>query len=311
MSDTSPLSAVRLLSHCPLCECGLSRVIKTERNVFPKGVHPEVFVFTGTWTTLVKCSDCSFAYVQEIPTSPTFFRNRYDNSWFDPEHEVASFRKTQILEELFEALKKIGITGGKLLDVGSFAGKLLYFSKQQGFEPEGIEINPKLAKFCQDRLGFKVYSGEFQSATLPSDHYEVITIIDVLEHLVGPKEVFRTMQRALAPGGVIYIKVPNYPMQIFKQDVANLIGVSDIGMCANFAHINHFNVRSMRRLFEDHGLELVRVQIARSEHWGSDKRFWRLRNLVRDLAWKASSLIHSLGGPCLGLNVIYIGKKAS
>ncbi len=302
-------AGVRLINNCPLCSSKNTKSIRTERNTFPEGVHPEVRVFDNTWSHLVECRSCSFAFIEEIPSSPTFFSNRYDNTWFDPEHEVASFRKTEILNTLFNSLKHHGVVKGRLLDVGSFAGKLLHFSKLQGFEPEGVEINPKLAKFCNEKLGFKVYSGQFQDVTLPENHFNVITIIDVLEHLVGPREVVMNMQKSLVPGGLIYIKVPHYPMQIVKQNIANIIGASSVGMCANFAHINHFTVESMRKLFVANGMELVEVQVAKSEHWRPDASFWKLRNLFRDFIWKATSLIYKMGGPCLGLNLIFIGRK--
>lgn len=309
MSLYDKKSIVQLLTECPLCGCKLTKAIRSERNIFPKHVHVEVYEFTNTWSHLIKCMTCEFAFVQEIPISPTFFKNRYDNEWFDPEEEVRSFRKNTILDDLFFNLNKFNTPKGKLLDVGSFAGKLLFFAKEQGYDPEGIEVNPKLAKFSHDKLGFKVYSGEIMDVKLPETYFLVVTIIDVLEHLVNPKKVLQNIERSLVKDGILYIKVPNYPMQIIKQNIANFFGISKAGMCENYGHINHFNVKSMKIILNHLGFILEEVQIAKSEQWRSDKSFWRIRNLIRLMFWKITTIAFKIGGPCLGLNLVFIARK--
>jgi len=303
------LAQVRLLSQCPLCYGHRTKSIRAEKNSFPPNLHPEVMIFNSTWSHLIRCLDCSFAFVQEIPTSPTFFLNRYDNSWFNPEEEVKSFRKTSIFKEVFDILKKQGATAGKFLDVGSFAGKLLYCAREEGYEPEGIEINPKLANFTREKLNFKVYCSEFQSAVLPENYYDVITIIDVLEHLTGPKEVLANLLTSLKKGGILYIKVPHYPMQILKQDIARVLRISDAGVFSNFGHINHFNIKSMRKVLNEIGFSLVQVEIARPEKWSKGRSLWRLRNLIRDVIWMTSSFLYRCTGTCAGLNLIFVAKK--
>jgi len=300
---------VRLLKRCPICESKRTRPIRTEKNVFFEGIHPDVGVFTDTWSQLLKCLDCGFAFTKEIPVSPTFFVNRYDNSWYDPEHEVGSSRKSEILEDIFQLIKKNGKSSGALLDVGSFAGKLMTVAKEKGYPPEGIEINPKLANYSREKLGFTVYCGEFQKIEVPSNHYEVVTIIDVLEHLVDPKVVLVNLSKSMKEGALLVIKVPYYPMQILKQSIANFLRISDAGMFTNFAHINHFSVRSMKKALDLVGLDLVEVQMARSEEWGSDKSLYWFRNFLRFGFWHFSRLVYSLTGILIAFNANYIAKK--
>ena len=183
---------VKLLSNCPLCNSNNSFPIKHERNFFPDNAHDECRSFNSTWVTLMKCKVCTFRYTQEIPTSKTFFKNRYDNAWFDPDHEIKHIRKSEIIDDIFKNfnLKKSN-SKNKLLDVGSFSGKLLYLAEKEGYEPYGVEVNPKLAKYCNEKLNYKVWCSEFQELDLPADFFNFITIIDVLEHLIEPKKVLQ------------------------------------------------------------------------------------------------------------------------
>lgn len=300
---------VILLKDCPLCESKNITPIKTEQNKFWGNEHPEVLVFDKVWVQLLKCNDCSFAFCKEIPSSPTFFQNRYDNHHFDPEAEVGHVRKSEIVDEIFNTFKNHGVTKGKLLDIGSFAGQLLRHAKERGFEPHGAELNPKLAKFTREKLGFNVFQGEFQCLDIKGQEFDAITIIDVLEHLVDPMTVIETISGGLRKNGIAYIKVPNYPMQIIKQNIANLFGISDQGVFATFAHINHFSIRSVEKALDRAGMELVQVTSAKSEKWHKGKSLYWLRNIFRISFWKITSLIYLMTGISFALNHNFVARK--
>lgn len=300
---------VVLLKDCPLCQSKKIRPIKTEQNKFYGNEHPEVLVFDKVWVQLLKCDDCSFAFCKEIPSSSSFFQNRYDNHHFDPEAEVGHVRKSEIVDEIFNRFASYGVSTGKLLDIGSFAGQLLRNANERGFEPHGAELNPKLAKFTKEKLGFNVFQGEFQKLDIEGQNFDAITIIDVLEHLVDPMAVIATIAKGLRSGGLAYIKVPNYPMQILKQNIANIFGVSDQGVFATFAHINHFSIESIEKALDRVGMELVHVSSAKSEKWHKGKSLYWARNFFRSFYWKASGFIYSVTGISIALNHNFVARK--
>lgn len=307
-SQKQVLPVVVLLKDCPLCDSDNLRPVLSERNTFPDHAHSEVFAFHNQWVQLLECQDCHFAFAKEIPADKSFFQKRYDNTWFDPEFEVGSVRKSEILEDIFRVIKKYQ-PEGKLLDVGSFAGKLLHFAKDKGYTPEGVEVNPKLAKFTEETLGFHVYNSEIQNVELPSNYFEVVTIIDVLEHLVGPRDVLLQLYKTIRPGGLLIIKVPNYRMQKFKQWVAQKLGVSKAGIFNNFGHINQFSPRAVRNVVEHMGLDLLHVHVAKSEKWQPDSFVHVAKNFAREFYWRFASIVKTLTGINLGLNLVYVARK--
>lgn len=300
---------VVLLKNCPLCKSNNTTPIKSEKNQFYGNEHPEVLVFDKVWVQLLRCDDCSFAFCKEIPSSPTFFQNRYDNHHFYPEAEVGHVRKSEIVDEIFNTFAENGVDSGKLLDIGSFAGQLLRNAEEKGFEPHGAELNPKLAKFTKEKLGYNVFQGEFQKLDIEGENFDAITIIDVLEHLVDPMQVIETISKGLRSGGLAYIKVPNYPMQILKQNVANILGISPQGVFATFAHINHFSIRSVEKALERVGMELVMVSSAKSEKWHNKKSLYWLRNIFRYSYLKSSVLLYKLTGISIALNHNFLARK--
>jgi len=257
----------------------------------------------------LKCTDCQFAFTKEIPCEISFFKNRYQNDWFDPRSEIISNRKTYILDYIFEKIEKIHNKKGKLLDVGSFAGKLLLYAKDNGYDPSGVEVNPKLAKFTKQELGFETYNQELQTLNLPEQEFNIITIIDVLEHLVSPRIVLEKLFYTLKINGILVIKVPNYPMQNLKQTIANWIGMNSRGIFGGFAHVNHFNVHSMKWILEELGFELIDYSPAPSEKWNNNSLTNVLKNVTRSIYFKGINALFNLTKINLAMNNCYIAKK--
>jgi len=304
-----PVRSVYLIKNCPLCGSVETKPILSEQCSFPSHAHPEVFAFHQCWSHLLQCQKCQFAFTQETPLSPSFFDNRYDNKNFDPSYEVDSNRKELVLDEVFHLISQHQTDPGTLLDVGSFAGKLLKYAQNLGHSPTGVEVNPKLAQYSRDVLGFDVIQGKVQEVDIPSNSYQIITIIDVLEHLVGPKTILEKLSSALEPGGLLIIKVPNYNMQIVKQAIAKKLKISNAGIFGGYGHINHFNIDSLQAIIQTLGLELVHTKIARSEHWPDTTFSYRMKNIMRDFYWKIANLIIKLTGINIGMNNLYIIRK--
>jgi SAM-dependent methyltransferase len=65
---------------------------------------------------------------------------------------------------------------------------------------ELLERNPQL-----DRL----IVADLENAPLAECYFDVIVCWDVLEHMVRPREALDNIARALAPGGLLIVKVPN------------------------------------------------------------------------------------------------------
>ncbi len=307
--DNQELALVKILKNCPLCDSENNQHVKTEKCEFPTNAHPEVTAFNNVWIHLLECQDCSFAFTQEIPSAPTFFHHRYDNKNFDPKHEVESDRKHVIFDEIFNLLKKEGKESGHYLDVGSFAGKLLKYASDRGFECRGVELNPKLAHYTKEILGIDVINGKIQDVELPQNEFDVITIIDVLEHLEGPKVILEKLSAALKNDGILLVKVPHYNMQFLKQNIANTLGLSPTGIFQSFGHINHFNQNSMSLVAKACNLKLTRCYNAKSEQWPETSFMFKLKNRFRDFYWHFSNLVISLTGKDIGLNTIYVLKK--
>lgn len=100
---------------------------------------------------------------------------------------------------------------GKLLDIGCNMGHFLYGMQQFGWqEIYGLEPSEAAAQYAEKSLGISIWRNLFPDIIgLPQQHFDVITMFHVFEHLHNPVEALATLHTLLAPGGLCLINIPN------------------------------------------------------------------------------------------------------
>ncbi len=107
------------------------------------------------------------------------------------------------------------LRGERLLDVGCGNGS--YTSVMAaGFEQTiGVEIEPeRLARFRaflaeHPALPVEAHEMSAEALDLPDAHVDVVTAIEVVEHIVDPDRAAAEIHRVLRPGGAFLITAPN------------------------------------------------------------------------------------------------------
>lgn len=96
---------------------------------------------------------------------------------------------------------------GRLLDIGCNEGRGLGFYSQNGFQPEGLEINERAAGEAR-RQGFMVHTVPLERF-YPSGLFDVIVLSNVLEHAPNPLSMLKNVHRLLKANGQVWISCPN------------------------------------------------------------------------------------------------------
>lgn len=98
---------------------------------------------------------------------------------------------------------------GNFLDIGSSFGGFLNRAKMAGFEAFGIEISEYSAQYANER-GIRTYNGSLIEADFPEEFFDVITLVEVIEHLEKPDLIFPKLFKILKPGGLLLIQTANF-----------------------------------------------------------------------------------------------------
>jgi SAM-dependent methyltransferase len=97
---------------------------------------------------------------------------------------------------------------GRWLDIGFGEGALLSAAGNHGWERYGVEASPQALDFGRGR-GWQVFDPGEAEERLPAGHFDVVTLVEVIEHLEEPLQTLHRARRWLRPGGLLYLTTPN------------------------------------------------------------------------------------------------------
>jgi SAM-dependent methyltransferase len=274
--------------------------------------HPRLAAYTGETVWFHRCSRCGFTQPERVPALPGFFDLLYDQLWSPDwvEQEFESDYKDFIFRTILEGLSRRTSTGRRLLDIGAHAGRFMHLAKNAGWQPEGIELNPRTAKYAATRTDLPVHAINVDRLPLSNRGYGAITLIDVLEHVPEPLTLLSRVDDALEPGGWVAVKVPSGPAQRLKERVrARVHRGYRPRLADNLVHVNHFSPAALQAALQRVGLQRVTVDIAPPELPPIGGYRGRLSNLFRRSLYHGGRLLpHSVETP-LALNLLAFAQK--
>jgi SAM-dependent methyltransferase len=100
---------------------------------------------------------------------------------------------------------------GRVLDVGCGHGAFVMLLARAGFEATGLELSPWVVDFARRTFGVPVLHGSLEEQFLEPGSVDVITMMDVLEHLSEPLVTLNAALRALGEHGILVIQTPAVP----------------------------------------------------------------------------------------------------
>lgn len=106
-----------------------------------------------------------------------------------------------------------------ILDIGCGAGGMIDHLSSYG-TVTGVDKDKQIARFNR-KNGRKVIHGDLVKLNLPDSSFDLVSLLEVLEHVeddvCGLKEVYRILK----PGGIFFISVPAFPFLWSSHDYAS------------------------------------------------------------------------------------------
>lgn len=209
----------------------------------------------------VKCSACGFIFVNPSACDQYrdhFFKEVYQ-SWTEvllsPEQEAIDTIKFEYGLEFIEALCP---GKGKLVDIGAGSGLFLKVAREHGWEVSGVEFNDKSVENIR-KLGIEVFDRPLEDEIYPAGSVDVVAIWEVLEHINDPNQFLQQIRDILAPGGLLFICVPNIHALVTRllHEKARTFG--------GHTHVNFFSMQSLSALLARNGFSVLSTDTVISE----------------------------------------------
>ena len=153
---------------------------------------------------------------------------------------------------------------GVLLDIGCANGFFLDEARKQGWDTRGVEISTWAAAYGRNELKLNITNGFLEEANFPAEFFDVIVMLDVIEHLTHPKQVLLEIKRILKPQGVVYISTPD-----IASTLSRLLGAKWWGI--NKYHLFYFSKKTFETMINSCGFQVKKyhphVRIFSLRYW--------------------------------------------
>jgi SAM-dependent methyltransferase len=112
------------------------------------------------------------------------------------------------LEQTVDSLHRYRSSVNRWLDIGCGAGTLLQAAVNRGWSALGTEVAPAAVAAVR-AAGLDAVLGESGSLDLPEGGFDVVSMIEVIEHVQEADAVLADAARFARPGGAVYLTTPN------------------------------------------------------------------------------------------------------
>src|SRR5581483_3845415 len=162
----------------------------------------------------------------------------------DPDNRAAAQRVIATVRDAAGDLR-----GKRVLDVGCGTGALLRAFVRAGADAAGLESAEAARRRCASH-GLTIVADDLRDPSLPLAAYDVVTAIEVIEHVPSPTAFLARIRELLKPGGVFYYTTGNWHL-VSRQPGTPYVMPE--------GHITYFTPRTMRRFLVKTGFDVVPV----------------------------------------------------
>lgn len=140
--------------------------------------------------------------------------NQQAHQWWDPNGQFSALHKLNPLRLAF-IQQHLSLTDQRVLDVGCGGGILSEAMAQSGAEVTGLDLADdllQLARLHALDTGVKVnYVLEdlADHAKTHAEHYDLVTCMEMLEHVPDPQAILKACAQAVKPGGWVICSTLN------------------------------------------------------------------------------------------------------
>jgi 2-polyprenyl-3-methyl-5-hydroxy-6-metoxy-1,4-benzoquinol methylase len=237
------------LAACPVCH---SSNFEPFIEAIDQTVSRETF-------SLVKCLSCGFVFTNPRPFAAElgkYYKSEdyishsdtskgFINSTYQTVRKYTLLKKLQLISRYFKT--------GNVLDIGCGTGDFLKTMKDAKWEVQGVEPDADARRIASEKLGTSVLN-ESEMQGLPNEHFHVITMWHVLEHVPDLNKRVEELKRLLKPNGLIIVAVPNRD-SLDAKIYGNLWAAYDVPR-----HLYHFRPKDIELLFKNHGMRVTGIK---------------------------------------------------
>ncbi len=288
----TPLTGALHPRPCPLCKTDDGRFVAERQD-------------GGRW---LACPVCELVYLSPCPDEEALARfyasyyTDYRALRLPTRAALESSARARVLDPLTQfALQTMGRVPARVADVGCGQGARLCLLRALGASlVVGSEMDGEAAKIARERYDVTVHVGSASAIVVPEGGFDIVFLSEVIEHVLDPVALLRSIRGLLAPNGFFFLSTPN-------AGVRHRAGAGWKALSLDFDHVSLFNDASIRRVLGEAGFAALEVlplgrPAESSERWQQGAQMGALLRGVMRAQRVASRVVGNLRTPRVELD---------
>jgi len=250
----------------PCRVCGSSQTSRWKSRTLEGELEPDDLRISdsryGVTLELWRCSDCGFVFAPAGDVEDLMgLYERLTDPGYAESQESRILQMRWLLKEALEDKPE----AADLLDIGAGTGLLVREARALGLDAVGVEPSAWLVEHAGQSNGVDVLQGVYPHPALAGRRFDLVLLIDVIEHVADPLQLLRDCRAALKPDGLLVLVTPD-----ISSVAAKLLPKR--WWHFRLAHVCFFDKKSFARAAANAGLEPLR--------WLRAKWFFQVRYLA-------------------------------
>lgn len=279
---------------CPVC--------KSSRTSFLANAKDVEYCTTDDVYRYFECAECNSLFLEDPPAdrlNVIYPTNYYSYQQGEAKSGILERIKHHFDGRLFKKLlKQVPGRNLRVLDVGGGTGWLLSQVRrvsQRIAETHEIDID-ETARPAAEAAGHVFHAMRVEEFESPQK-FDLVLMLNLIEHVADPATVLRSMTQLLSPGGILLIKTPNT-----KTLDRYLFQKRNWGGFHCPRHFVLFNLESFRQLAAQCGLKVVQAKYTQgAPQWTSSIMALLMRWKLVKVTAERPMYQHPLNSVLMGL----------
>lgn len=146
-------------------------------------------------------------------------------SWWDPQGDFKPIHLLNPLRLAYISQQADGLFGKRVLDVGCGGGILSEAMAKQGAVVTGIDMTTMPLEIARQHAADNGLTIDYQQITIEhfmqqqtacnAEKFDVITCLEMLEHVPDPSSIIQHCQTLLKPNGVLFVSTINRTLKAY------------------------------------------------------------------------------------------------
>ncbi len=161
-----------------------------------------------------QCPNCGLQMQEKIPENSSklyqagYYTGQSQYSYID-ERKSKNY-DNYVWQARLQNIRRFIAPPADLLDIGCAFGGFIEAAQAFGYRSQGLDISNYAVDYAHSQGLKTIHQGSLETSNFPNQSFDIISLIEVMEHLPDPCKTLEALSRIIRPGGLVLLQTANF-----------------------------------------------------------------------------------------------------